>query len=86
MPRLEPPVIPKGGMVETTYARLWARFGTWSPNYLVLLRDAPIPAHVQARAIKYRDEQFWLKDDAPKDAKPDAWAWLSQLTPTKENP
>lgn len=52
-------VIPKFGMVETTEAKLIARFGKPSGAYLRMLGEKPVPAHVRHLAERYRQSKFW---------------------------
>lgn len=61
-------------MVETTYAKIFARYGYWSNNYLGMLRGAPIPKHVIAMAEAFERSRPWEKPDEPK--KPTGWGWL----------
>lgn len=69
--------IPKGGDVETTYAKIFARYGYWSNNYLGMLRGAPIPKHVIAMAESFRKSRYWEKLDEPrKISKPKGWEWM----------
>jgi hypothetical protein len=64
--------IPRGGMIETIEAKLYARYGQFSDTYLTkMLRGAAPPKHVYVMAERFKKERPWEQPDkapAPKKA------------------
>jgi len=53
------PAIPKRELVETTNAKLLARYGRVSSSYVHMLRGADVPRHVKEMAERFKRERFW---------------------------
>jgi hypothetical protein len=72
--------IPRGGLVETIEAKLYARYGQFSDTYLTkMLRGAQPPKHVFAMAARFKSEKPWEKPDAPRVPKKPKDDWMSKI-------
>lgn len=54
-----------GPEAKKLYARFYARFGTWGPGLLLILKGDPIPTDLEAAA--YRLRKIWLRVEIEKE-------------------